>query len=404
MSGPSAAPGISNRDRLSRLLEALSGAAVAQRRLGSDGLQRAALSYEAVERLPVAFSWPAGEDSPFPPLPNHAIYGDPAAMLYNEFVAAWDPGFASRAAGRGDVPVGDDFEGPGDDLPPTVRPNWGTVLVASVLGGAVEISGENTPWIRRNDQDPLSLEAIAGADPDPATSGWMPRAIETYQAYEDLLSPWPELRDAVAVTLPDLQGPLDTVEQLLGADLLVDMLDRPGLVRRALMRAAEIQIACARILSPFTRDGPAGFCHQHGFLVRGGVLIRCDAAVLISPELYSDLVAPCDEAVLAALGGGGLHSCGSIGHALPAMLDLPSILCFDFGQSWMNDPDALYPLARERRIPFLRIRPRRDELVDGSILRRFPTGVSLHMPARDARDARDLFRAYRNAAALGVHR
>jgi hypothetical protein len=35
------------------------------------------------------------------------------------------------------------------------------------------------------------------------------------------------------------------------------------------------------------------------------------------------------------------------------MLALESIRCFDFGQSFMNEVDGLYALARQRRIPFM---------------------------------------------------
>ncbi|MEI6873877.1 MAG: hypothetical protein WCL50_01970 [Spirochaetota bacterium] len=378
------------RDRLARLLDQLSAWDIGRRCAESDGLHRAALDYAKVERLPVIFSWPQSEEQAFPPLPNDAIYGDPAAMLYNELVSAWDLSVVARGAAGAGI---------GDDLPATIRPNWGTVLVASLLGGRAEQSGQNTPWIRRDDDAPIALEAIAEADPEVAGSGWIPRVIATYEAYRQLLAPYPGLWSALRVTLPDLQGPLDIVEQLTGADLFIDMIERPELAARAFDRAAELQIACARLFAPFTKDGPEGFSHQHGFMVKGKVLIRCDSAVMISPELYRDLVAPADEAVLAALGGGGLHSCGRIGHALPQMLALPSIRCFDFGQSFMNEVDLLYQQARGRRIPFLRVQPTRDELRSASILERFPTGVSLHCPVGSMEEARDTFDLYLSSSA-----
>jgi hypothetical protein len=386
------------RDRLSRLLEILSEAEIAVRARRCDALQRAALCYETVERLPVVFAWPQGKESDFPPLPNSAIYGDSAAMLYNELVSAWDMSLAARHAGGAG-------NGIGDDLAATVRPNWGTVLVASLLGGHAEQSGDNTPWIRRHDDNPVTLEAIADADPDVATSGWIPRVLDTYEDYRQLLAPWPELASALRTTLPDLQGPLDTVEQLTGADLFIDFIERPDLVVRALHRAALLQVACTRLFAAHAGDGPEGYCHQHGFLVKGGILVRNDSAVMISPELYRDLVAPADELVLAASGGGGIHSCGRIGHAVPAMLELKSVNCIDFGQSYMNDVDALYVQARERRIPFLRVQPGREELRSASILERFPTGVSLYCPVESREEAEHLFEEYlRNSARGGSGR
>lgn len=373
-------------DSLRRLLDMLAARDIGTQAAGADRLHRAALEYREVERLPIVFSFEHPEETPFQPLPNGSIYRDPAAMLYNELVSAWNTHIVLTAE-------------LGDDLAPTVRPNWGTVLVASILGGKAEQSGEATPWIRRDAGRPVLLEEIADADPDISTSGWIPRVLETYAAYHEILAPYTELKDALRITLPDLQGPLDTVEQLLGADLFVDMIERPELACRAFLRAAELQVACARIFEPYVRDGPEGFTHQHGFLVKGGILIRCDSAVMISPGHYRDMVAPADALVLSAFGGGGIHSCGRIGHAVPEMLGMDPLRCFDFGQSFMNDVDYLYGAARERRIPFLRVQPGREELADGSILERFPTGVSLHYPAVSFDEARKIFAAYvRNCA------
>lgn len=472
-------PGV--RGALDRLL-----ASMAERAAGSwmregeraDEVQRAALSFEDVERLPVIFSFPYPENVRFQPLAGSQIYRSFEAMLYNELVYAWgsSPLLSSSI---------------GDDLGISVRPNWGTVVVASVIAEAVarrrgfvpgedvagsgggfgagfekgfargavpalvEQRGDDTPWIIRNEECPVRLEELAGlalSDGEVARSGWMPRILDTFAAFRALLEPWPELATAIRMTLPDLQGPLDTAEQLMGADLFMEMMDRPGLARDALVSVARIQADCAAILRPLTRDfagegttaggstggglmggsstgvppavgtpaarpltaasgatpaipgtrsstpakgAPGGdFTHQHGFLVRGGILVRCDSAVMICSELYRDVVAEADEVVLAASGGGGLHSCGRVAHVVQAMLELPSIQCFDFGQSELNPMDELYALAREKRIPFLRVLAAPEELMSGSILKRFPTGVSLRCPVGSLDEARQVFRQY----------
>ena len=64
----------------------------------------------------------------------------------------------------------------------------------------------------------------------------------------------------------------------------------------------------------------------------------------------------------------------------------------------MNDLDKLYPLAQQRRISLLRVSVKEDELTSGSVLRRFPTGVSLLHNARSMEDARRIMQAYLDAA------
>ena len=64
----------------------------------------------------------------------------------------------------------------------------------------------------------------------------------------------------------------------------------------------------------------------------------------------------------------------------------------------MNDLDTLYGLARERRIPLLRVSVKEDELTSGAVRGRFPTGVSLLHAAKSVEDARRVMRAYLAAA------
>ncbi len=98
--------------------------------------------------------------------------------------------------------------------------------------------------------------------------------------------------------------------------------------------------------------------------------------------------------MLAALGGGGIHSCGNFMHNVDAMLELPSLQGLDFGQSPLNDVDAIYAQARPRRIALVRVQVTAEELRDGSISRRFPTGVTLLYDAPSLAAARDSVAAY----------
>ena len=101
--------------------------------------------------------------------------------------------------------------------------------------------------------------------------------------------------------------------------------------------------------------------------------------------------------MLRELGGGGRHSCGNINLNGVEYLNAPSLQCLDLGQPAMNDLDKLYSLARERRIPLLRVSVKESELTSRSVLRRFPTGVSLLHAAKSREDARRIMKAYLNA-------
>ena len=362
------------------LLEHLERTLVPQRYERVEDLHRRALRWEPVDRLPLVLEYPLPADLPFRPFPHGEIFDDPEKMLFNELVHAFGTSIAchDRIA---------------DDLPLTVRANFGTVVIASLFGARVEQVGENPPWVRPFE----SLEEFRAAldrDPLDFSQGWCPRVVGAYDLYRQVLSEHAPLEDLIALVLPDLQGPLDTVELLRGNALFLDFHDRPELVSHALAMAAQAQIGFARHLEPHLRDGPSGFAHQHATAIRGSIMIRDDSAILMSPELYRERVAPHDEAVLHAMGGGGIHSCGTIDRHVEAFLDLPSVQCLDPGQPHLNDLDALYARARERGVALTRLRVDERELVSRRVLERFPTGASLVYQATSFGEAQRVANAY----------
>jgi hypothetical protein len=336
---------------------------------------RAALSYEPVDRLPLVVSYPLPPDDPWQPFPHHEIFDDPEKMLFNELVSAWDTHLVYRAQ-------------VGDDLPATIRANFGTVLVASTFGARVEQVEDNPPWVRPF-RSRAELAAGLARGPVDLTAGWLPRVIERYRFYCDVLALYPPLPQVIRLALPDLQGPVDTLEMLCGSALYADLLDDPDFVAQALETVAAAQVALARQLAPLVNDGPIGFSHQHGFMIRGRILLRDDSAIMVSPRMYRRQIASHDERVLAELGGGGIHSCGNFMHNVDAMLELPSLQSLDFGQSPLNDVDAIYTQARPRCIALVRVQVTAEELSDGGIRRRFPTGVTLLNAAPSFEAARE---------------
>jgi hypothetical protein len=201
----------------------------------------------------------------------------------------------------------------------------------------------------------------------------------------------------IKLVLPDLQGPLDTVELLRGSEVFVEMYTDPDMVQSALQAAATAQVGFARHLAPYLNDGPEGASHQHGVLVRGNILVRDDSSILIAPEMYREQVALHDEFVLNEMGGGGIHCCGSIDRHAEAFLSLSSVQCLDLGQPEMNDLDGIYRLAEERRTALIRLSVQEEELTSGRVLDRFPTGVSLLYGAASLQDSRRVVSQYKAA-------
>jgi hypothetical protein len=370
---------------LKALLEHLSATLNAMRQAEVEDLHQRALSWLPVKRLPVVMSYPLPPDAKFKPFPHREVFGDPEKMLYNELAYAFNTSIACR-------------DRIADDLPCTVRADYGTVLMPSKFGAEVEQLEDNPPWVTRPEEGGVSLEAVADGDPTDFTQGWCSRVIETYEFYQATLRAWPKLQPIIKVVLPDLQSPFDSLELIVGCNVFADLRTRSELASRALRNVAVAQVGFARRLARLVNDGPDGFTHQHAMMVRGQILLRDDSTILMSPAMYRDQVAPHDEFVMRKLGSGGIHCCGNVGLHATTFLERDALRSLDFGQSEQNDMDATYRLAAARQIGLVRVAASEEELCSGEILRRFPTGVSLIYRAETFEAAQRVMNGYLRAS------
>lgn len=335
-----------------------------------------ALNWEELDLLPLVITYPFPEENKWQPYPYSEAFDDPEKMMYNELVTAFNTSILLHNELN-------------DDLPYTIRVNLGTVIIASLFGGAVEQRGDNPPWIIKFESKDI-FRSIFDLDPLDFNRGLCKKVINTYKFFNDVLSQYPVLNSCIKIVLPDLQGPVDTLEMLRGSDLFMDFITDPEMVHDGLDLMASAQIGLAKHLQQFITNCPSGYSFQQAVLVRGNILIRDDSVVMISPEMYSEQVAVHDEKVLFNINGGGIHSCGRIDYCLSDIFKLPSIKCFDFGQSYMNDIDLSYLMAKEKNIPLIRVQVSKDELEGNKIMKRFPTGVSLIYDAASFREAVDV--------------
>jgi hypothetical protein len=367
---------------LKTLLRGLDDSLDAERQKKTMNLFRAALNREQVGRLPLVVTYPYPHSRPAKPFPHREIFDNPEKMLFNELVHAFNTS----------IYLHDEIN---DDLPYTVRANFGTVIIASLFGAAVEQRDDNPPWVRHF-KTLDEFTSIFDCDPFDFSQGICRQVTERYQFYRDIIAGYPNLQQCLKIVLPDLQGPLDSLELLRGSALYEDFIMEPEMVENGLQLMARAQSGFAKHLRQFVTDGPEGYSHQHAAMIPGNILIRNDSAIMISPEMYAGQVALHDEYVLHESGGGGVHSCGKIDFNIPEIFRLPSLTCFDFGQSYMNNIEEVYGLALAAEISLIRLRLSREELLAGNLMERFPTGVTLVYDAVSFDDAKNMIKLYKN--------
>ena len=368
-------------ERLSKLLEQLEGKLDYQQQMDVEQLHLRSLRYEPVERLPLAIEFPFPQSCQFQPFPHSEAYRDFDKMLYNELLYAFSMSIYLN-------------EQIGDDLPFTIRSNYGTVIMAEMFGAKSELADENPPWAQRLKCDDFYAHVL-DVDPYDFDKEICVKVVNTYQRFNEILSDYPNVQRCVTTVSPDMQGPIDTLEMLRGNSLFTDFYERPEMVNEALSLLAKAQVGFARHIEKFITDNSPDYSHEHMLVILGKILVKDDISIMISPEMYREQIRPHDEFVLRELGGGGIHFCGKGEHLLPHMFELEPLKCIDFGQPEMNDVDAIYQMAKERKIGLVRIRLPEEQLLSKDIHRRFPTGVSLFHTAKSFEEAKRIVSAHK---------
>jgi hypothetical protein len=350
-----------------------------------DERYRRALSWEEVDRPPLVVQGAFGSAIPLPePWDRFRIYpygetfDDPAAMLENLLLERVVPGLILR-----------------DDNPLAVRDNHGTVLVASALSGRWRRYGDDYPWIESL-ASPDAVREIASGDGFDPRAGLLPQVLDTLAFYREALARHPACSEAVQISLPDLQGPMDTAEQIWGSGIHLAFYDDPELVDRLLRRIAEVTLAAWALFHPYTaanRLEPLAHA-QHGYQVPGRLLVRNDSAILLSPQTYASAVRPHDAALLAGVGGGSIHFCGNGAHLVGDMLTIPDLRGLDFGEPDRMPVAAIYDVCKGRRVALTHLMPAREELVSGAAGREHPKGVVFVYQPASVEDAQEVVRGY----------
>jgi hypothetical protein len=316
---------------------------------------------------------------------------DPAKMLINEL-------WYGRASSMGWLEIR-------DDQPLQVRPNMGIGLCASTFGAKIGVVKNNPPWVEPLTKDISAIpDAICKAldehdVEDAPNRGWIPRVSQFYEYFKQIISEYPTVEKCVAVIMPDLQGPFDTAAFLWGSDIFLALYTEEELTNRLLAAIAKTQVRLHDHLRQWVGREllPKGYSQQHGLMISGNILIRCDSNLMISPEMFKKHIFPWDEYVVKNVGGGSFHSCGKWDHNVPAVLESEQFGTIDFGmnQSQYNDIETHYKAAVKYKKHFNQINTNEEDIVSGKVLKKFPTGATLVYSTNGIESAKCLMETYR---------
>lgn len=352
-----------------------------------------ALNWEPIEKLPLVLSYPIPQELGLMQQPSVDIASDTQVSLNAvDYVYPYEETFDNPEKmlidqlliGFGSIYY--NYKAL-DDLPYTIRANFGTVIVASLFGAKIRFSKGVPPWPTGHGDVQKYLEI----DHLDLNRGICKKVIDRYRFYKEVLSEYPSVKHSVSLVMPDLQGPIDIAEQIVGSDVYLWMMKKPKVVYDLLSKISEAIINCANAIRPYTDEHlPLGYTHQHGVVIKGNILIREDSAINLSPAMYEQQIIPHNKQIIHALGGGGLHFCGNGQHLVPTMLRHSEVQCIDFGQAQLMDLADIYEKASKKRIPILRARFSKKELLSPDLQRQFPTGMIIVHEAKSYEEAKEI--------------
>ncbi|NLE43606.1 MAG: hypothetical protein GX620_02695, partial [Chloroflexi bacterium] len=200
------------------------------------------------------------EDDDWPDFPYNDTFADPQKMLLNQLRG---PFLHHQLK---------------DYHPLNIRCNYGTVILPSVFGARYQLTETSVPWAHHLDDRQAVANLVARGIPDLNTALGK-TCFETLSYYQDILSGYPNLQEAVAIYHPDLQGPFDVAHLIWGPDILVALYDCPDLVHELLELVTDTYVAWMHEWKRLTGE-QNDFTTHWSFFIKGGVMLRDDTPVM----------------------------------------------------------------------------------------------------------------------------
>lgn len=236
-----------------------------------------------------------------------------------------------------------------------IRANYGTGTMASLFGAEKFIMPRETNTLPTtkpfNDTEKIK-ELIDKGIPSLDT-GFGKDMFAFGEAVAEVFEHYPKIKKYVDVFHPDTQGPLDMCEMIWGCEMFYEMYDEPELVHEFLNLLTDTFIAVSDKWHEIYPLKPDMSTHWRGFFHRGGIVLRSDSAMNISPDLYEEFSMPYDKKLLERYGGGVIHFCGRGDHYIELLSTLPQVYGINMSQPECNDMETIYKHTADKGIKLL---------------------------------------------------
>lgn len=236
-----------------------------------------------------------------------------------------------------------------------VRPNYGTGIIPSIYGAEMfylDTKLDTLACTRPLADGQEGVRRILGERKTDFSVGLAAKVFRFAQIYQEAVQHYPKLQRYVHVYNPDLQGPFPLADALWGGDIYIDLYEEEDLVHEMLGYMTDVYLAFLdrwqALYSTFDSDHSV----EWGLLHRGKTIIRNDAVMNISGDMYEEFVKPYDQRILDTLGG-GVHFCGRGDHYINAVCSMRRLGCINLSQPELNNMETIYTASIDQGVPII---------------------------------------------------
>lgn len=251
-----------------------------------------------------------------------------------------------------------------------MRPNYGVGIIASLFGAEKFIMPyemDTLPNVRALKGGEDAIRRLLDAPPPALTEGYGEHVFSVGERFAEIRSRYPKIGRFVRFENPDGQGPIDNCELLWGSDMFYAIYDEPELLHGLLDRVTDTLLRFVRKWQTIIPNED-GLTSYFGRLGRGGIVIRNDSAMNLSPEAFSEFIQPYDSRLLKELNGGVVHFCGRGDHFIELLARTPGLSAVDMSQPHLNDMEKILSALPDQGINLFV--PKGDYSMEGHTLHR----------------------------------
>jgi len=225
-----------------------------------------------------------------------------------------------------------------------LRSNFGTGIIPAMFDAPVFMMPRETdtlPGTRPLSGGKAAVQELIARGAGDMNKGFAGRVFSVAETYLEYAKNYPKVMKYVSYYNPDLQGPLSLCEAMWGSDFYLDFYMDPDAVENALDFFTDMYIEYTKRWHRLCPVFDEGHSVEWGCLHRGGTIIRNDAAMNVSGELYDEYVRPRDQRIIDHFGG-GVHFCGRGHHYIQYVSEIKGLSCINMSQPDWNDMDIIY--------------------------------------------------------------